>query len=371
MSTRVREVTSRKELSQFIKYPLRLYAGDENFVPHLLSERRQFFSKRNPIFEFTDVHYLLAYNERGEVAGRMTAHVNRRHNEFCGERTGFFGFFECEERFEVASALFEAAERWLREHGMAAVQGPLNFSTNEECGFLADGFDSAPALMMPYTKKYYLEFVERLGYRKARDLWAYEYSYKGETPAYLVKFVGRIQKRTSVEVRMLDMSRFEQEIKEAFSVYNRAWVRNWGFVPMTEKQFGYTAKNLRSILDPALALVAEKDGETVGFCAGVPDYNPIFRKMRGRLFPSGIFHFILGRKRLNRVRILLMGVVREHRMSGVDALLVYQLFQNGVPRGYEWAELSWVLEDNVMLTRALDRLGASHYKTYRIFEKQL
>lgn len=371
MGIEIREVTSPRELRQFIRYPLALYADDPCFVPHLLSERREFFSRKNPVFAFTEVRYFLALDEAGRIAGRISAHVNSRHNEFAGEQTGFFGFFESVERPEVARALFGAAEGWLRQEGMSTVRGPFNFSTNHECGFLAWGFDRLPAIMMTYTKPYYLDFMSELGYAKAKDLLAYDYQYAGQIPRYLVRFVERVQNRLSVVVRSMRMSNFEEDVRKAFSVYNRAWERNWGFVPMTQDQFEFAARNLKAITDPAVALLAEIDGEPVGFSLALPDYNPLFKKMKGRLFPFGALQFLLGRRKIGCVRVVTLGVVDLHRRRGIDSLLVYHTFKNGVPRGYRRAELSWILEDNVLMRRALERLGAVHSKTYRIFEKPL
>jgi len=371
MGIELAEAVSPRQMGQFIEYPLKLYAGDPFFVPHMMTERKQFFSARNPIFDFTEVRYLLALDEQGNVLGRTTAHVNRRHNEFAGETAGFFGFFECVERMDVARALFGSAEEWLRAQGMSVIRGPFNFSTNQECGFLARGFDRPPAIMMPYTKPYYLDFMAELGYSGAKDLVAYEYEYEGRIPDYIERFSQKVQHHSKVVVRTIDPRNFHEDVRKAFSVYNRAWHENWGFVPMTEEQFAFTADGLKQIVDPALALIAEIDGEPVGFSLALPDYNPLFKKAGGRLFPFGALTILLGRRKITHVRVLIMGVVREHRKRGIDILLTYHMFRNGIPRGCRSAELSWILEENVLLRRALERMGATHTKTYRIFEKQL
>ena len=368
---RVTAATSRGDLRDFMEYPLRLYRGDPCFVPHLLWERKQFFSAKNPIFAFTDVTYFLARDGRGKVVGRATAHVNHRHNEFWGERTGFFGFFECVERIGAARALTQAVEERLRESGMTLVRGPLNFSTNEECGFLAEGFDRPPAFMMPYTKPYYLAFMEELGYERAKDLLAYSCQYEGHIPEHLVRFSGRARERSGVTVRTMDLRRFEEEVEAVFRIYNSAWERNWGFVPMTEEQFRHMAKNLKPIVDPAIALIAEKDGEPVAFSLGLPDYNVLLRKTNGRLFPFGFVHLLFAKRRIHRARILTLGVLPEYRNQGIDVLLYHDTFRNGTAHGYWSCEMSWMLEDNVLMNRALKRMGAVLYKRYRIFEKKL
>ena len=371
MRIRVQPVSTRPEMNEFIKCPLSLYRNDPCFVPHLTAERKHFFSARNPIFNFTEAAYFLARDELGSTAGRVTAHINRRHNEFAGERTGFFGFFECVERLDAARALMQTAEAWLHQRGMSAIRGPFNFSTNEECGFLARGFDSMPAFMMPHTKRCYLDFMAELGYSSAKDLLAYDYDSKGKIPEHLVRFAERARERTGIIVRTLDVNRFEEEVATAFRVYNRAWEKNWGFIPMTEDEFRYAARGLKRIIDPAIALVAEKDERAVGFSLGLPDYNPLFKKMNGRLFPFGFLRFLLGRRSIHRIRVLTLGVIEEYRKRGVDTLLIYDTFRNSFAKGYTKGEMSWVLEDNVLARRTFERLGAVVYKVYRIFEKPL
>jgi len=367
----VSEIRSRGELMQFIRYPLRLYAGDRNFVPHLISERKRFFGPRNPLFEFTEVAYFLARDERGELVGRVTAHVNRRHNEFWGDRTGFFGFFECVERLEVGRALIDAAEGWLRARGMERARGPMNFSTNEECGFLVRGFEEPPTIMMPYTKPYYPGFMERLGYAPAKDLLAFDYQYPGAIPEDLVRFSRRVQDRTGITVRTIATERFEEDVEKALRVYNQAWARNWGFVPMTEAEFRYMARELKPILDPAVALLAEKGGEPVAFCLSLPDYNIVLARMRGRVLPLGWLHFLRGRRSIDRVRVITMGVLDKYRNRGVDIMLYHATFRNGLARGYHRCEMSWILEDNVRMIRSIEHIGGRHSKTYRIYEKAL
>jgi GNAT superfamily N-acetyltransferase len=371
MGISVKKAVSRRDMRQFVRFPFSLYAGDPQFVPPLLSERKRFFSHANPLFEFTEVDYLLAHNNRGKLVGRITAHVNRRHNDYWHERTGFFGFLECVPDVEVARALLSSAEERLRQKGMTLIRGPFNFSTNEECGFLIKGFDTSPVIMMPHTKPYYPDFMSQLGYVKAKDLLAYSYSHKGYIPDYLQRFSERVAERSNVTVRPVSLDRFEEDVAKAFSVYNQAWARNWGFVPMTEAEFTYMAHELRPVVDTSLAHVAEIDGEPVGFALGLPDYNPIFRKMNGRLFPFGIFRFLLGRRHISRLRVITMGVVPEHRKRGIDIFLIYRTFVDGLEKGYRWAEFSWVLEDNEIFKRAMDRLGAEQYKTYRIYEKPI
>ncbi|MFW6188881.1 MAG: N-acetyltransferase [Planctomycetota bacterium] len=371
MSVQVEEAASGRQMRDFIRLPLRLYPEHSNFVPHLLRERREFFSSENPLFQFTDVCYLLARDDSGRAVGRLTAHVNHRYNDYWGEKTGFFGFLETVERPEVAEALLAEAERRLADRGMRRVRGPFSFSTNQECALLVEGFDEEPAFMMPYNPPFYPDYLERCGYDRAKDLLAYSYDSGGDVPPRLSRFARKAQERTDVSVRPVDPDRFRHDVARAFSVYNRAWSRNWGFVPMTEEQFEFMAESLRPVVEPELALIAELDGEPVGFSLALPDYNRVLKRMNGRLFPFGIFRFFFGRRRIDSVRVLTMGVVREHRRSGIDVLLIHRTFVNGIENGFTRGEFSWVLEDNVLLRRTLERMGARVSKTYRIFEKSL
>lgn len=367
----VTPASSGRDMDAFIRFPLRHYGGDPLFVPHLLYERKKFFSPSNPIFQFTEVVYLLARDEKGEVVGRVTAHINERHNRHSGEKTGFFGFFESVDDQAVASALMTAAEKKLKDRGMRTIRGPFNFSTNEECGLLVQGFDRPPSFMMPYNKPYYPELMTHLGYIKAKDLLAYEYEYQGSIPDHLVRLSERVKQRKRMTTRTIDMNRFVEDVETIFTIYNAAWAKNWGFVPVTEEEFRATAKDLKPIVDPSIVLIAEKDGRPVGFSVTLPDYNVLLKKANGRLFPFGFLHLLFGRKSIRRVRTLLLGVVAEHRLSGIEVLLIHDTFEQGLPKGYWAGEMSWVLEDNVLMRRAIERMGASIGKVYRIYEKAL
>ena len=371
MQVTITPATTSGDLKAFIRFPLHLYRRDPLYVPHLLHERSKFFSPSNPLFNYTEVTYYLARDRQGQVVGRVTAHVNQRHNELTGEKTGFFGFFECVEDPDVARALMSAAEMRLQEMGMTAIRGPFNFSTNEECGFLARGFDRPPVFMMPYNRAYYLDMMDALGYSAVKDLLAYEYPKVDRVPEYLAKFSRRLQERTGVIVRPMRRKNFEAEVTAAFKIYNEAWDRNWGFVPVTEDEFRYVAGDFKAIIDPVMALIAEKDGRPVAFSLALPDYNVLLKKMNGRLFPYGFLYFIFARRLIRHVRVLLLGVLREYRRSGVDILLYYHSFKNAIAKGYHSGEMSWILEDNALMRRALDRMGATVGKRYRIYEKSL
>lgn len=369
----VHEVSSARDLKQFIAFPAALYAGNPNFVPHLTMERNEFFNRqKNPLFKFTEAALFLATDDSGRVLGRVSAHINRRHNDYWKEQTGFFGFFESRDDFAIARALMGRVEQWLRERGMKVMRGPFNFSTNDECGFLAEGFDRPPSIMMTYTQPAYLDWMTQLGLVKAKDLLAFEWDVdQNQHPEFLLKIGRRAQERTGVTIRPLDLKDFDREVARAFSVYNAAWEKNWGFIPMTEDEFKFVAKGLKPIIDPTLALVVEKDGAFIGFSIAIPDINQILRTIGGKLFPFGWYYLLTARKRVNGIRVLAMGVVEEYRSKGLDALLYGVTFENFLKRGLKKCEMSWTLEDNDAINRAMLRMDAKVTKRYRIFEKAL
>ena len=355
----------------FLRLPFSLYRGDPCFVPPLFSERRRFFDPSNPLFAFTEARYFLLCDDQGRPIGRISAHINRRHNDFTGERTGFFGFFECIPSPDAAARLFAAAEDDLRARGMTTIRGPFNFSTNEECGFLAEGFDRPPAVMMPYNPPAYPAWAEALGYRLARRLLGFEIRSGGEVPARMARLSEPLRKRMGVTIRSIDPARFEAEVATVFALYNRIWEANWGFVPMTEEEFRYAAAEIRTVADPGLVLLAEKDGEAVGFAFTLPDINAVLQRMRGRILPFGWIWFMARRRLVRRVRILMLGVLPAYRRKGLDTLLYHETAQRCIARGYHDGEASWILEDNQSMRRPMERAGGTISKVYHLYEKAL
>jgi GNAT superfamily N-acetyltransferase len=365
-------VRGRAKLRRFIRLPWRLYSGDAAWVPPLIADVRAILDRRrHPFHRHAETEYFLAWRGR-EPVGRIAATINHRHDEFHGERAGFFGFFETEDDEDVARALLAAAEAWLRERGATFCRGPLSFSTNEEAGLgvLIDGFEHPPVIQMAHTLPYYPRLLESAGYVKAKDLLAYLIDNE-DPPERLVRGVERLQRAERIRIRPLDVKRLSEEVVRIKAIYNSAWERNWGFVPMTEAEFDHLARKLRPVVDPNVCLIAEVDGEPVGFALALPDYNRALRYTNGRLFPFGVLKLLWHRKKIDGVRVLTLGVTPGYRKKGLDAMLYLKLFRNGVPRGYRWAECSWILEDNWEMRRGLERMGARVYKTYRIYEKSL
>ncbi len=367
-------VTTAAEKKAFLRLPERLYANDPHWVCPLRIERRDFFDpKKNPFFDNADVQLFLARRD-GRCVGRITAHVYHRHNEVHNEKTGFFGFFECEKDYDIAEALYRQATQWLKDRGMERMRGPANFTTNHEIAFLVDGFDSPPVVMMTYNPPYYLEFAERFGLTKVMDFYAYYAHDSVPIPDRVSRLIERIRERSGATIRTINMTRFDDEVRLVKSIYDRAWAPNWGFVPMTDAEFFHLAKDLKQIVDPRLVYFAEVDGQPVGFSLALPDINQVLIHLKGRLLPFGLIKLLWllkVRKTVSQVRVLVMGVLPEYQKRGIDNLLYHETYLRGPAAGYHAAETSWILETNDMMNRVAENLGHKRYKTYRMYEMPL
>ncbi|MDM7914798.1 MAG: N-acetyltransferase [Candidatus Eisenbacteria bacterium] len=366
----IRAITGGSDLHRFVTFPWRIYRDDPYWVPPLIGDTKKMLTPgKHPFHEHGEVALWMAYRD-GEPVGRIAGIVNRAHNEFQGEQTAFFGFFDSIDDPLVSGALLETAARWAKERGMLTLRGPANFSTNEECAMLVDGFDSSPCVMMPYNPAYYPALLEKAGFAKAKDLVAYLLRDEG-VPERLLRLSEEIRRRENVEIRSLDKKRFGEEVDRFSKVYNQAWERNWGFVPMTEHEIAHMAKELKAAVDPEMILFLEKEGEPIGFAMALPDLNQALRHANGRLFPFGLLKILYHARKIHKVRVLILGILEAHRGRGLDVLLYLQLFKNGTRRGYHEGEFSWILEDNVAIRRPLERIGAKVYKTYRFYERPL
>lgn len=354
----------------FVRLPWPIYEGDPSWVPPLLADvRTRLDPTEHPFHEHSDVRLFLAL--RGDrPVGRIAAIHNRRHVAFHDEPVGFFGFFECERSEATAAALFGAAEEWLAARGMRTMRGPASFSTNEEAGLLIEGFDTPPALMMPYNPPWYEELVTGQGFTPAKTLLAY-WLEASEPPAYLERAESLVRRRNpGLSVRALRMSEFDREVERIRAIYNAAWETNWGFVPMTDAEFRHMASDLKPVVEPELALLAEDaEGRPVGFALSLPDLNQAIRHANGRLFPFGLLRILWHRRKVDAVRVITLGLVEEFRGKGVDALLYLETFRRGNALGFERGEFSWILEDNEPMRRPLERFGATVHKRYRLYDR--
>jgi hypothetical protein len=366
---KVFEVKSKKDLNDFIQLPFAIYHEDPFYIPPLNKEMFKEFSDKNPFFLHASVRYFLAKKE-GKLAGRIISIINQRHIEFHNEKAGFFGFFESSNNPEVATALLDRVSEILRKEGMDIMQGPMNFSTNEECGFLLEGFNSPPMLMTPYNPAYYNDLMKRYGMTKSKDLYAYIYDVVDELPAKVIR-VAEIAVKNRISVRPVNKKRFAYEMNLFRDVYNSAWEKNWGFIPLTDEELIYLGEKLKTIVVPELTLIAEREKEPVGFLGLLPDFNFVLKHMKGKVNPISIAKAVYYSKKIRDLRLLLLGIKSGYRNKGVDALLFREGFKGVKKGGYKRVEFSWILEDNIPVQRIIEMIGGRLYKKYRIYEKRL
>ena len=364
------EATKPADLDIFIKLPFRIYKDDPNWVAPLLSERKAFFDRRtNPFFRAAKTRYFVAVKD-GSYVGRIATCVNFNHNEYHQEKVGFFGFFDVIDDYDVAEVLFKVALITIKAEKMEQIIGPANFSTNHEVGMLVEGYDSPPVLMMTYNKPYYNDFAERFGLKKVKDLVAFYIDRQAEIDPRLISVCEKIKTRENVVFRTINMNDFDAELDRVNSIYNQAWSHNWGFVPMSAEEFRYTAKDMKKIVDPDLVFIAEVSGTPVGFSLTLPNINQALKYLNGRLFPTGLIKLLWHTKIKNKIdsaRIITLGIIPEYQKRGIDTLFYIETFNVGSRKGYRWAEMGWVLEDNTMMCRAIEHLGGRPYKKYRMY----
>jgi len=365
----VAPVDSRTALRRFIHYPFDRYRGDSTWVPPLLVTEKEQFDPKNAFYQHARVEFFLARRE-GEIVGRVAAIDDDNHNATHGDNLVFFGFFEAADE-DAAHALLARVERWAEDLGRGAVRGPANPSLNHSAGLLVDAFDADPFVMMPYNPSAYPEYMESAGYGKAKDLYAWVFE-SGQDISRLERLATRVRRRhPELVIRPVDMKRWKEELERFRDLYNRAWEKNWGFVRYTNAEFDQLAREFRMILDPELVALAEVDGELAGITVVLPDANQIFKRMRGRLLPFGIFHFLNRRRIIDQIRLPILGVAPEHRNKGFEVAMIYALYERAIAKGYKRCECSWTLEDNHSMNHVIEAGGGRHYKTYRIYQKDI
>ncbi len=369
-------VSSSSDLKEFVELAYRIYAGDPSWPPPLRSDVRWMLDEaKNPFWKHAKRRLFLA-RRAGKVVGRIAAIVDDEHNRVHGEKTGFFGFFESENDREVAPALFGAAEAAVRSMlpGCDRLRGPANPSLNDEVGALvpAESDPGLPFLMMTYNPAYYLDLFAEAGYAKEKDLVAILAPVGDVSFKRLARLSEAVRRREKgLVVRTIRMDRFNEDLAIVKSIYNAAWEKNWGFVPMTSDEIDAMAKKLKPILHPPYILFVEIDGKAVGFSLALPDFNQVLVKMGGSLFPLGWLKFFTEKRKIDRVRVLALGVLPEYRRRGIDALLYYESAREGIRIGHKWAEFSWMLEDNLEILKPLEVFGGRIYRRYRLVAKRL
>ena len=376
MSLAIRPVKTRRELRRFVKVPFRLHRDHPQWVAPLIFERMRFLDRsRNPYFEHAEAEYFIAERD-GEPVGRITAQVDERWDQYQGGNDGMFGFFETADDPAVAATLLDAACQWVGDRRRDRILGPMDFTTNDELGLLVDGYERRPMILQPWHPPYYRELVEGRGFGKAIDLlmWYLELGELKEGDsfhAFIHEAAEKARSEHGVVVRSVRKRDLDAEFERLMEVYNEAWGENWGFVPITDAERRFETDNLKPVLEERWTMAAEKDGEVIGGAITLPDINQVLAKMNGRLLPAGWARFLLGRRKIDRVRVFALGVKPAYQHLGVAAALYVRHLENASPDGVPGGETGWILETNEPMNRAMEGMGGTVVKRYRIYEKGL
>lgn len=374
MEILIKKAETRAEIKQFIDFPHSLYKGDPNYVPMLFMTAEELISKKkNPFFLHSEADNYLAY-KAGKVVGRISAIRNNNYNKFHGSNVGFWGFYDVIDDFEVSKALFDTVINWNKNFNFDTVIGPVNFTTNDTAGMLIDGFDSPPLMDMTYNKPYYQDHCFKYGFYKEMDLFAYMiYTEKVSEKSFkLAHIIKERLKNKGITIRKIKMKDFTNEVMKIKDVYNKAWEKNWGFVPATDEEFKMIARNFKTIANPEMVLIAEHEGNFIGFSLAVPNINEITIKFRkGRLFPFNIFKLLLRKHKTKYARIVTLGVIDKYRKMGIEAAFYAHFIDLAKKTKLIGGEASWILENNDNMRLAAENLNGEIYKTYRLFSKKI
>lgn len=370
----VSPVNTRKARAAFVKFPWRIYRNDPAWVPPLILERKEFLDrKRHPFYRHGDAALFLAW-QNSEIVGRIIASDDPNYNSLHQTNVGCFGLFECIDNHDVAAALFEAASNWLRARGRNEIMGPIDYSTNYVCGLLIDGFEHPPTILTSHNPAYYAPLIESCGFTKAKDWYAWWFSEFPKAAERLRKVAVARAGSHGVTIRPVNLRKIEDESRRLRTVYNQAWEKNWGFVPFTQDEFDYMAREMKPLIVPEGTLLAEIGDKPIGFVIAVPDINAALRHINGRLtrfgFPVGLIKLLYYKAKIRTARLVALGVVEKYRRAGIAETLVLRVMDEAFKRGFT-GELSMTLEDNFMVNRFIEAVGAARYKTYRIYSKAL
>ncbi|MGA9117812.1 MAG: hypothetical protein WB699_00470 [Bacteroidota bacterium] len=367
-SITIRPVHSRADERAFIRLQYAMYKDYPFWVPPLLMDRKKLIDrKNNPFYQHARMEMFLA-ERNGTLVGRIAGIVNDNHIREHKENIGFFGFFECINDQSVANALFDAAIAWLKGQKVTGVRGPASPSVNDEYGLLIEGFDRTPTILMPYNPPYYATLIEKYGFAKVKDLYAYEVNRDDVMTERLVRVSEALKKRDGFTFRSLNMKEFDKEVEVIHELYTRGWERNWGEVPLTDAEFNYMAKDLKAIVNPELVVIAELNGKPIGFGMSLPDLNEILQFNKSGMLLPALVRMLLFKKRIRSIRIIILGVMPEYLTTGVGAVLFYETAVRAVANRYPYGEASWVLEDNLMMNRGAKLLNGKLTKRYRLYQ---
>jgi hypothetical protein len=353
-------------------FPYALNKDNSNWVPPLLLSQKQLFDKKHLFWQRNPHHFFLAFSS-GRCVGRIAAFIDKEHNEFHHTREACFGFLEAENYTEIFKQLLVAAEGFARENNCAEIIGPINPSLHYELGVLVNGFENPPYFMLTYNYNYYDGQIKACGYRTLKDFYSYKLDSSQYVPTSKMKRVSAfLQQRYQIKIRSADIKSFNKELDILYSIYNDAFIGHWGFTPIQKDEFSLLAKDMKTIIDPRMVLVAEMNTEPIGFLLCIPNFNELFIKIKdGRLFPTGIFRLLSGRKKIRSARVITVAIKKKYQHLGVGALLYPEIMKRGLQFNYPECELSWVVEDNAIMNQVARDLSANPYKTYRLYSKKI
>ena len=368
-------MTSRRERDAFIKFQWQIYANDPAWVPPLVIERKKFLDrKRHPFYGHGDAALFLA-RKNSKIAGRIMASDDPNYNSLHKTNVGCLGLFECIDDHEVAAALFDTVGRWLRSKGRTEMMGPIDYSTNYVCGLLIDGFRFPPTILTAHNPPYYCELIENCGFTKAKDWYAWWFADPSKAATHLRRLATRLRTRWPVRIRSANFKNLRDESRRLREIFNQAWERNWGFVPFTEAEIEFMSEELKPLILSEFAWVAEIDNEPVGFTLALPDINVVLRDLNGRLtrfcLPTGLIKLLRYKHRAKKGRLIALGVVQKYRRAGTAEMLVLHVLEETMIKRGITGELSMTLEDNVLINRFIEAIGAERYKTYRIYTRSI
>jgi len=371
----ISQVSSRRARDAFIKFQWRIYKNDPAWVPPLIIERKTFLNrKRHPFYKHGDAALFLA-RHNGEVVGRIMASDDPNYNSLHQSNVGCFGLFESIDDPGVATALFKTAAGWLRKKGRTEMMGPIDYSTNYVCGLLIDGFQFAPTILTAHNPPYYRELIESCGFAKEKDWYAWWFADPAKASKRLRRLAERFRKRWPVTLRPGNLKNIREESRRLRQIFNQAWQKNWGFVPFTEAEFEFMTDEMKPILVPEFTWIAEMGDEPIGFTLCLPDINVALRHVNGRLtrfgLPIGLIKLLYYKRLIRKGRLIALGVVEKYRHAGVAEMLVLRIMEETMIKRGITGELSMTLEDNVMINRFVEAIGAERYKTYRIIKRTL
>ncbi len=369
MSEIIIRKVQKNELNQFIKFPFEVYKNDNYWVAPLNFDQKNTLNvDKNPFFKHAEMQLFFAENN-GKIVGRIAAIKNDLHNQIHNDKVGFFGFFEALNDHEITSKLFDTVRNWLKERGLEQMRGPASPDVNNIYGLLIDGFEDEPRLMMSYNPKYYVELIEKYGFYKAKDLYAYQIDKQKLLESEKITRVSQFAaKRAGVVIRPVNLKDFQNELAKIKVIFNKAWQPNWGFVPFTEEEIETFAKELKPLVVPHITVFAEINNQPIGFALVMPDYNKIIKGLKGKLFPFGILKLLNWKGKTDWARILILGIIPEFQKRGLDAVLYHEITKRAADLGITKGEASWILEDNEMMNKGTKMMNATLYKTYRIYQ---